>query len=164
MPKGLKNRIRLTIRKILLRSNNVKIYNNTVFSKIRFKGRATVEPYCRLIGEPEIVVGNNFYMNAHCHILGEITFGDNVMLGPKVVIWGRDHSMDMGEPMNQQPHLNKPVKIGNDVWIGAGAIILKGVSIGDGAVVGAGSVVTKDIADYAVVVGNPAREIKKRTE
>jgi maltose O-acetyltransferase len=164
MPKNFKNRIRLVVKKRLLRLKNVKIYNNTVFSNIVFNGRATIEPYCRLVGDPKIVVGNGFYMNAYCHILGDITFGDNVMLGPKVVIWGRDHGMEMGMPMNQQAHLNKPVEIGSDVWIGAGAIILKGVKIGDGAVIGAGSVVTKDVDEYAIVVGNPAREIKKRTD
>ena len=52
------------------------------------------------------------------------------------------------------------VKIGNDCWIGAGAIILNGLTIGDGAVVGAGAVVTKDVEPYTIVVGNPARKIK----
>lgn len=164
MPKNFKNRILLVLKKRLLRYKKVKIYNNTVFSNITFKGSATIEPYCRLIGDPGIVVGDSFYMNAHCHILGKITIGDNVMLGPKVVIWGRDHGMDMGLPMNRQPHINEAIEIGNDVWIGAGAIILKGVKIGSGAVIGAGSVVTKNVDEYAVVVGNPAKEIKKRTD
>lgn len=56
----------------------------------------------------------------------------------------------------------KTVQIGNDVWIGSGAIVLCGINIGDGAVIGAGSVVTKDIPPYSIVVGNPARVIKKR--
>lgn len=58
--------------------------------------------------------------------------------------------------------IRKPIVIGNDVWVGHGAIILKGVKIGDGAVIGAGSVVTKDVAPYAIVGGVPAREIRKR--
>ena len=53
-------------------------------------------------------------------------------------------------------------KIGNDVWIGAGAIVLKGINIGDGAIVGAGSIVTKDVMPYTVVVGNPAKYLKNR--
>lgn len=56
----------------------------------------------------------------------------------------------------------KPVTIGNDVWIGSNVIILGGISIGDGAVIGAGSVVTKNVKPYTIVVGNPARTLKKR--
>ena len=57
--------------------------------------------------------------------------------------------------------ITAPVSIGNHVWIGAEAIILKGVTIGDGAVIGAGSVVTRDVESCAIVVGNPARVIKR---
>lgn len=57
----------------------------------------------------------------------------------------------------------KKIKIGNDVWIGANATILKGVTIGNGAVIGAGTVVVKDIPEYGVVVGNPGRVVKYRT-
>lgn len=61
------------------------------------------------------------------------------------------------------PAVAAPVQIGNKVWIGTGAIILKGVTIGDGAVVAAGSIVTRDVATNAVVAGNPAREIRSIT-
>ena len=57
-------------------------------------------------------------------------------------------------------HSTGGVKIGNDCWIGAGAIILNGITIGEGAVVGAGAVVTKDVEPYTIVVGNPAHKIK----
>lgn len=162
MPKNIQTRLRLMVKKFLLKRKGVKIYNNTVFSGIQFKGAATIEPYCRLIGDPEIKIGDNFYMNAFCHLLGEITIGDNVMIGPKTTIWGRDHGMDLSTPMNNQPHIKKPIVIKNDVWIGAGAIILKGVTIHEGAVVGAGSIVTKDIPAYAIAVGNPAKVAKYR--
>ena len=60
------------------------------------------------------------------------------------------------------PYSNGDIRIGNDVWIGNGAMVLSGITIGDGAVVGAGAVVTKDVRPYAIVVGNPGKEVKRR--
>ncbi|WP_461533204.1 DapH/DapD/GlmU-related protein [Sinomicrobium sp.] len=162
MPKTFYNRLKQKIQKIRLRKQGVIIHNNTAFFNISFRGTAVVEPYCRLIGDPKIEVGNNFYANSGCHFLGEITFGDDVMIGPKTIIWGRDHGMAIDMPMYGQEHKKAPVVIGNDVWIGAGVIILKGVTLGNGVVIGAGSVVTKDVPDNAVAMGNPARVIKFR--
>lgn len=162
MPKTLKNRIHLFIEKQKLKDRGVIIYNNCVFSGVEFLGKAVIEPYCRLSGVPRIIIGNNFYLNAHCHLLGEITFGNDVMIGPKTIIWGRDHGMGLESSMNTQPHTSEPITIGNDIWIGANVIILKGVKIGDGAVIGAGSIVTKDIPEKAIVVGNPAKIVKYR--
>lgn len=136
---------------------------NCVFVRTKFSGKAKIEPFCRLIGDPLITIGKNFYMNAGCHILGEITIGNDVQIGPKTVIWGRDHAIEKAKLIREQGHVKKPIVIGNDVWIGANVTILKGVTIGKGAVIGAGSVVTKDIPEYAVVVGNPGRVIRFRT-
>jgi len=162
MSKSFKNKIKLFIKKQLLKRKGVVIHNNCVFSNVEFKGKAVIEPYCRINGVPKITCGDNFYMNANCHLMGEITFGDNVMIGPQTIIWARDHGMELGTPMKEQKHITAPVKIGNDVWIAANVTILKGVTIEDGAVIGAGSVVTKDIPKNAIVVGNPARVVKYR--
>lgn len=162
MAKTFYTSIKLFIKKQLLRRKGVYIHNNCVFSNVVFKGKATVEPYCRINGVPKIAFGDNFYMNSNCHLMGEITFGDNVMIGPKTIIWARDHEMKIGTPMKQQKHTSLPVKIGNDVWIAANVTILKGVIIEDGAVIGAGSVVTKHVPKNAIVVGNPARIVKYR--
>ncbi|MCO7251752.1 DapH/DapD/GlmU-related protein [Pseudoalteromonas sp. Ps84H-4] len=164
MPKSFKNYLKLTFSKFRLKKKGVIIYNNCTFSGCSFLGSAKLEPYCRVVGEPKIVFGDNFYANAHCHFLGEITFGKNVMIGPKTVIWGRDHGTEMGMPMSAQNHISEKIIIGNDVWIGAGVIILKGVKVGDGAVIGAGAVVTKSIPSNAIAVGNPARVVKYRGE
>lgn len=75
---------------------------------------------------------------------------------------GRDHGLRKDALIREQPHTKKPIRIGDDVWIGANVTILKGVCIGKGAVVGAGSVVTRDIPEYAVAVGNPAKVIRYR--
>lgn len=162
MPKKIKNKVMLWYKKLLLKKKGVVIYNNCTFSGVSFLGTAMIEPYCRLYGDPEIVIGNNFYMNAGCHLLGDITIGNDVQIGPKTVIWGRDHAVARKELIRKQGHIKKPVIIGNDVWIGSNVTILKGVNIADGAVIGAGSVVTKNIPEYAIAVGNPAKVIKYR--
>lgn len=152
--------LKIWLQKKFLRKKGVVIYNNTVFHNIEFKGKAVIEPYCRLSGSPKIIIGDNFYMNSGSHILGNVTFGRDVQIGPKTVIWGRDHGMIKGKPMIDQEKISEDIVIGDDVWIGANVTILKGVKIGNGAVVGAGSVVTKAVPEYAIVVGNPAK-IKK---
>jgi acetyltransferase-like isoleucine patch superfamily enzyme len=145
-----------------LRRHGVVIQHHTVFSSVNFRGRAVIEPYCRLVGQPCIDIGNNFYLNAGCHLLGEISIGEDVIIGPQTVIWSRDHGIRKDSLIRLQKHTAEPIMIGNDVWIGAHATILKGVHIGDGAIIGAGSVVVKDIPEYAIAVGNPARVVKTR--
>jgi len=162
MSKTIKNTIKLFIKKLILKNQGVIIHNNCTFSAVEFKGSAVIEPYCRLSGDPKITIGDNFYMNANCHILGEITIGNDVMIGPKTVIWGRDHGIVKNTPMKMQEHIKQSIVIGNDVWIGANVTILKGVNIANGVVIGAGSVVVKDIPEYAIVVGNPAKIVKYR--
>lgn len=149
-------------RLFVLRLQGKKIGRSVVLGRVDFLGTGEISDYSRLIGAPRIVLGDNFYCNVGCHFLGDVVFGRDVQIGPKTIIWGRDHGMARGLPMHAQPHVNMPVRIGDDVWIGAGVIILKGVSIGDGAVIAAGSVVTRDVEAYAIVAGNPARKIKSR--
>jgi acetyltransferase-like isoleucine patch superfamily enzyme len=162
MFKAIWSSLRNWIKIKLLRRKGVVIHNNTVFSGVEFLGGAVIEPYCRILGDPKIIIGNGFYMNSGCHIQGNITFGDNVMIGPKTVIWGRDHGMEIGKPMKEQGHIKQDIVIENDVWIAANVTILKGVTIQKGAVVGAGAVVTNNIPKYAIAVGNPAKVIKYR--
>ena len=163
MPKSFKAKVMFAVRRYRLRRAGVVLRHHSYVAGTEFFGRAEVEPYCRFVGSPKISVGDDFYANVGCHLLGEIRIGRDVLLGPKVVIWGRDHGMVGDSPMRLQESVAQPVFIGNDVWIGAGAIVLKGVTIGDGAVVGAGSVVTKDIPAGAIAVGNPARVVRYRS-
>ncbi len=163
MLKTLKNQIIMMFRRAYLYRRGVRIGFWSEMGRCKFKGTALIEPFCRFNGEPEITIGHNFYANAHCHFFGEIVIGDNVLIGPKVVIWARDHGIRLGQLINQQEHVSEKIVIGDDVWLGAGAIILKGVVIGDGAVVAAGCVVTRNVPSNSIVAGSPARVVKYRS-
>jgi len=109
-------------------------------------------------------LGDHSGIGIRAQINGKVMIGNNVMMGPDVCIYAKNHAFDRTDiPMNLQGFTpEKPVVIEDDVWIGAKAIILPGVHIGTGVVIGAGAVVTKDVPDYAVVGGNPARILKMR--
>lgn len=116
-------------------------------------------------GPKGISIGSNCVVNYRCSIdgTGGLEIGDNVMLGPGVVIISASHKTDRIDiPINQQGYYKKKVVVGDDVWIGVNAIVLPGVTIGKGAVVGAGAVVTKNVEPYAIVAGVPAKKIKSR--
>lgn len=99
-------------------------------------------------------------------MLGKVTIGDGVMIGPECFIYTLNHNISRTDiPMFKQGFAEpKPVTIADDVWIGSRVTILPGVHIGTGAVIGAGAVVSKSVPDYAVVVGNPAKIVKYRNE
>lgn len=112
---------------------------------------------------PHISIGNNSGIGDNCYLQGRVTLGENVMMAPHVAIIAVNHKHDRTDiPMNEQGTIEKEVIINNDVWIGYGAKILAGVNIGTGVIIGAGAVVTKDVPDYAVVGGVPAKIIKMR--
>ena len=88
---------------------------------------------------------------------GGITVGDNVFIGPKVTLATTGHGIS---PSLRRTLTSKPIVIGDNVWIGANAVVLQGIAIGENSVVGAGSVVTKDVPANVVVAGNPAKIIR----
>ncbi len=106
--------------------------------------------------------GNNVYANFNLTLVDDtdIYVGDSVLFGPNVVVAVAGHPVDP-ELRRKVAQFNLPVHIGNNVWIGAGAIILPGITIGDNSVIGAGSVVTKDIPANVVAVGNPCRVLRE---
>ncbi len=105
-----------------------------------------------------ISLGDRVFLNFNCVILDvvAVTIGDGTQIGPSVQILTADHPRDPGE-RSRMLEFGRPVMIGANVWIGAGALILPGVEIGDDAIVGAGSVVTRNVPAGATVMGNPAR-------
>jgi maltose O-acetyltransferase len=109
-----------------------------------------------------ISVGERFYANVNCVFLdcAPISIGDRVLFGPAVQLYAATHPVDAETRRRGLEHA-LPITIGDDVWIGGGAIVLPGVTIGDRAVIGAGSVVAKDVAADVVAVGNPCRPLRE---
>lgn len=107
-----------------------------------------------------ISLGDDVFLNTGCVILdtAPVMIGERTMFGPGVQILCAEHHRD---PVLRAKGLEiaRPVTVGNDVWIGAGAIVLAGVTIGNGAIVGAGAVVTRDVEAAATVAGNPAKPL-----
>lgn len=113
----------------------------------------------------KVSIGDNSGIGVNCKLLGEVTIGKNVMMGPEVVFitTTHDHSR-VDVPMIAQGFSDdRPIIISDDVWLGTRCTVLPGVTIGKGVIVGAASVVTKSVPDKVVVAGNPARVIKHRT-
>nr|WP_307991556.1 sugar O-acetyltransferase [uncultured Niameybacter sp.] len=110
-------------------------------------------------------LGKNVYANFNLTLVDDthIYIGDYVMIGPNVTIATAGHPIDP-DLRKRVAQFNIPVRIGNNVWIGAGAVILPGITIGDNSVIGAGSIVTKDIPANVVAVGNPCRVLREINE
>lgn len=110
-------------------------------------------------------IGKNFYANFNLTLVDdcEIAIGNSVMIAPNVTICAGTHPVNPNL-RREVAQYNLPVHIGNNVWIGAGAIIMPGVRIGDNTVIGAGSIVTKDIPSDVVAFGNPCRVIREISE
>lgn len=112
----------------------------------------------------QLKIGKHVLVSPFCSISArhQIDIGKGTIIGPGVCIIDHDHFID-GE-LNEIGRTGKsaPIKIGNYCWIGANAVILKGVTLGDGCVVGAGAVVTKSFPEKSIVVGNPAKLLRRR--
>jgi maltose O-acetyltransferase len=108
-----------------------------------------------------LFVGERFYANSGCIVLdcAPVEIGDRVLLGPAVQLLAATHPLD-AVTRAQGLEYAEPITLGDDVWLGGGAIVLPGVTIGDRAVIGAGSVVTRDVPADGVVAGNPARPLR----
>ena len=109
-----------------------------------------------------INIGKGFYANFNCVILDtcRVEIGDNVLFGPNVQVYTASHPTDPKARLDMI-EFALPVIIGNNVWVGGGAIICPGVTIGNNVTIGAGSIVTKDIPENSIAVGNPCKVISK---
>ena len=108
-----------------------------------------------------ISLGRNVFINHHCTFLdcAPIVIGDDVQIGPAVQLYTAQHPID-AKVRRSGLESAIPIRIGNDVWIGGGALVLPGVTIGDRSVIGAGSIVVHHVPPDSVVVGNPARIVR----
>ncbi|MEJ8756926.1 acyltransferase [Pontibacter sp. H259] len=139
----------------LLRRCLVQAFATKAGKYIRVKRNADVSMF--------IEIGDFSELGSNCIIQSNTIIGQNVIMGPDVKIYTRNHKFDLLDiPIQFQGHTNEKVMIGNDVWLGANVIITPGVKIGNHVVIAAGSVVTKDVEDYAIIGGVPAKVIKYR--
>ena len=109
-----------------------------------------------------ISLGRGAFLNFGCIILDvvEVSIGDMTQIGPGVQILAADHPRDQ-EQRRQRLEFGRPIRIGSNVWIGGGALIMPGVTVGDDAIIGSGAVVTRDVPADATAVGNPAKVLAR---
>ena len=135
--------------------------NITIGADVIIKSGAHLCP-CR--PEATVSLGARTTLGFHSFIYASerVEIGDDCMIAPFVYIVDSDHGAAVGMNMNRQPNTTRPIVIGNDVWIGAKAVILAGSTIGSGAIIAAGSVVRGDVPPGVIVGGIPAKEIGRR--
>ena len=155
--------------------DNLYEYNNTRPSEQRKREKllkklfAEVGSHCYIQppfhanwGGRNVFLGDSVYANSNFTLVddGEIYIGNYVMFGPNVVVATASHPIEP-ELRRKAFQFNIPVRINDNVWIGAGAILLPGITIGENSVIGAGSVVTKDIPKNVIAVGNPCKVVRE---
>ena len=150
------------------RGRGSKIYRSVrmdtpPYRKFSIGRRSVIESFCCInnaVGD--VMIGDYTRIGIHNTIIGPVTIGNHVNLAQGITVTALNHNFeDTSKRIDEQGVSTKPVVIGDDVWIGANAVILPGVKIGCHAVVAAGAVVTRDVPDYVVVGGVPARIIKQ---
>lgn len=140
--------------------SNVKITHRTILGDNILIG-ANVE--FRGARDSQISVSDNTTINRNTLIIGLVNVGKNCSIAPNCVIVGSNHVFkEVDQPINKQGVSFKGIIIENDVWMGAGVMVVDGVTIGEGCVIGAAAVITKSIPPYSVVVGNPFKIIRSR--
>ena len=136
--------------------------NNYIGNDCRFE---CYDKYFEQNLDGTIMMGNDGVIMNNVTILSasKVIIGDCFLIASNVLITDENHGMDLStnKPYFKQELITKPVKIGNNVWIGEKSVILPGVCIGDNSIVGASSVVTKNVPSNSIVAGNPAKIIKQ---
>ncbi len=138
------------------------------YSKIlrSFGEGTTVHPTVEIRHPENVSIGARTNVNhgSELHGAGGIEIGEGTLISFNVLVLSDMREFRNRGAIGKQHKITKPVRIGSDAWIGAGAIVLPGVTIADHAIVGAGAVVTKDVEEWEIVAGNPARHIGSRLD
>ena len=148
----------------------INYYNYThvvPLRKIRLGRASNISPDAAFSNAERIFIGDRARIGSRCHIWagprnGTIRIGDDVLMGPEVMITAATYNYNSGSPVTDQSMRESDVTIGNDVWLATRVIVLPGARIGDGAIVSAGSVVRGEVPPYAIVAGSPASIVGHR--
>jgi galactoside O-acetyltransferase len=155
--KYLGKNVRIGERVAIRGFQNIEIGDSTSFLSNSYLSASNDSP---------LIIGANCAFNHNVIIdpgPGSITIGDNVLVGPNTVLRAGDHVYENPTiPIRSQGHRGERILISDDVWIASNVVVTSGVKIGEGSVVGAGSVVTKDLPEYHLCAGIPAKPLKKR--
>ncbi len=110
----------------------------------------------------DVVIGNNALIGLRCTVIGPVEIGNDVLLAQNIVLSGQNHGYeDVTMSIREQKSITGKITIKDRAWIGANAVVVAGVTIGKHSIVAAGSVVTKDVPDFTIVGGNPAKILKQ---
>ena len=125
--------------------------------------RAIIEDYAvvnNILGD--VILGNNALIGLRCTVIGPVEIGNDVLLAQNIVLSGQNHGYeDINTSIREQKSITKKITIKDRAWIGANAVVVAGVTIGKHSIVAAGAVVTKDVPDYTIVGGNPAKILRQ---
>lgn len=156
--------------KIRIHKNKIEKFNKERKASLGFCGeKVYIDPSVTLAFPENIHIDSYVHIQPGCNLMagGGIRIGKGTVMAHNIQVLTQNHVYD-AEDLRYIPYdercENRPVLIGEYAWIGTGVIIVPGVHIGDGAVIAAGAVVTKDVPDYAVAGGNPAKIIKYRNQ
>ena len=158
----MKNKIKNLIKFYLKLDKYGKLKNQN--TNLKIAKNVLLAPLEEISFGKDVYISNNVSITTSNKGESKIFIGSDVMIAHNVLIIGGNHNISRTDlPMSKQGMGKQGnIIIEDDVWIGAGAIILTGITIGKGSVIGAGSVVTKNIPQYSIAVGNPAKVIKNR--